>query len=49
VHDLEEERERSRRIETRARESLSQLVERIDAALDAGEDAEDPSPTAPGP
>ena len=43
------ERERSRRIETRAREALSQLVERIDAALDAGEDAEDPSPTAPGP
>jgi cell division protein ZapA len=49
VHDLEEERERSRRIEARARESLSQLVERIDAALEAGEDAEEPSPTAPGP
>jgi cell division protein ZapA len=49
VHDLEEERERSRRIEARARESLSQLVERIDAALDANEDAEEPSPTAPGP
>jgi cell division protein ZapA len=49
VHDLEEERERSRRIETRAREALSQLVERIDAALDAGDDAEEPSPTAPGP
>ena len=49
VHDLEEERERSRRIETRAREALSQLVARIDAALDAGEDAEEASPTAPGP
>jgi cell division protein ZapA len=49
VHDLEEERERSRRIETRSREALSRLVERIDAALDAGEDADDPSPTAPGP
>jgi cell division protein ZapA len=49
AHDLEEERERSRRIETRARESLSQLVQRIDAALDVSEDAEEPSPTAPGP
>ena len=49
VHDLEEERERSRRIEARARETLSRLVERIDAALDAGEEADEPSPTAPGP
>jgi cell division protein ZapA len=49
VHDLEEERERSRRIEARAREALSQLVERIDAALDTTEDAEEPSPVAPGP
>lgn len=33
VHDLEEERARSHRLETRAREALGRLVERIDAAL----------------
>lgn len=33
VHDLEEERARSNRLETRAREALGRLVERIDAAL----------------
>ena len=30
-----------------SRGTLAKLVERIDAALDAGEDAEDPSPTGP--
>jgi cell division protein ZapA len=45
VHDLEEERARSQRIETRAREALSRLVERIDAALDEGVD----EPTAQAP
>jgi cell division protein ZapA len=50
VHDLEEERERSRRIETRARESLSRLVERIDAALDeGGEETAAESPSSPAP
>jgi cell division protein ZapA len=33
VHELEEERERSSRVESRAREAISRLVERIDAAL----------------
>jgi cell division protein ZapA len=45
AHDLEQERERSRRIETRARETLSRLVERIDAALDEGGD--EPAVQAP--
>jgi cell division protein ZapA len=45
AHDLEEERARSRRIEARARESLSRLVERIDAALDDG--ADEPAVQAP--
>jgi cell division protein ZapA len=50
VHDLEEERARSHRIEARAREALSRLVERIDAALDEGADepvAQAPSPPSP--
>jgi len=38
VHDLEEERARSHRLETRAREALGRLVERIDAALSDEED-----------
>ncbi len=38
AHDVEEERERAQRIETRAREALSRLVERIDAALEEGAD-----------
>jgi cell division protein ZapA len=50
VHDIEEERERSRGIELRARETLSRLVERIDAALDDGADeAEVQAPSAPVP
>jgi cell division protein ZapA len=49
AHDLEEERERSRRIEARARESLTRLVERIDAALDANEESEAAAPVAPAP
>jgi cell division protein ZapA len=36
AHDLEEERARSQRIESRAKETLTRLVERIDAALDEG-------------
>ncbi len=34
AHDLEEERARASRIETRARETLSRLLQRIDAALE---------------
>jgi cell division protein ZapA len=34
AHDLHEERERSRRVEARAKETLAQLLERIDAALE---------------
>jgi cell division protein ZapA len=52
AHDLEEERARSRRIETRARESLSRLLERIDAALDEGGDeapAAEETPSLPSP
>ena len=52
AHDLEEERARSQRIETRARETLSRLLERIDAALEEGSEeapvAEAPSsPSSP--
>src|SRR6185503_11324623 len=36
AHDLEEERARSERIETRAKETLARLVERIDAVLEEG-------------
>lgn len=36
AHDLEEERARAQRIETRAKETLVRLVERIDAALEDG-------------
>jgi len=50
AHDVEEERERSRRIETRARESLSRLLTRIDAALDDGaEDGVAERPPSPAP
>jgi cell division protein ZapA len=48
AHELEEERARSQRIEARARESLSRLVERIDAALgDGGEDVQEAAPLGP--
>ena len=50
AHDLEEERARSQRIETRARETLSRLLERIDAALEeGGEDAAVEAPSPPSP
>ncbi len=45
AHDLEEERARASRIETRARETLSRLLQRIDAALEEG--GEEPSAEAP--
>ncbi|MEO8906034.1 MAG: cell division protein ZapA [Polyangiaceae bacterium] len=47
AHDLEDERGRRLRSEQRAREMLSSLVSRIDAALDAdsAEAAEPPVPT----
>ena len=35
AHDLEEERAKRRRVEARSKEMLSQLLERIDTALDA--------------
>jgi cell division protein ZapA len=47
AHDLEEERARAQRIETRARETLSRLLERIDAALEEGGD--EATPQAPPP
>jgi cell division protein ZapA len=48
AHDLEEERARSQRIEARARETLTRLVERIDAALDeGGNDTSAPAPPLP--
>src|SRR5260370_8379827 len=45
AHDLEEERARAQRIETRARETLSRLLEPIDEAPD--ERRADPPPHAP--
>jgi hypothetical protein len=36
AHDVEEERERAKRIEACAREALSRVVERIDAVLEEG-------------
>ena len=48
AHDLEEERARTQRIEARAKETLSRLVERIDAALeDGGDDAQVAAPPSP--
>ncbi len=47
AHDLEEERERAKRVEARAREALSHLVERIDAALEEG--ANEAQAQAPAP
>ena len=50
AHDLEEEKARAQRIETRARETLSHLLERIDAALDEGaEEPADEAPSLPSP
>ena len=50
AHDLEEERERSRRIEVRARETLSRLLGRIDAALEeGGEEGASEQPPSPAP
>lgn len=37
AHELEQERERRRQVEQRAREMLSHVLERVDAALDATE------------
>ena len=49
AHDLEEERARSQRIESRAKETLARLVERIDAALEEGgaEEAQVAAPPSP--
>lgn len=50
AHDLEEERERSRRLEARCRETLKNVLERIDAALEAGDaqvDGPDPNGDSP--
>jgi cell division protein ZapA len=50
AHDLEEEKERAQRIETRARETLSRLLERIDAALEeGGDEAPAEAPSLPSP
>lgn len=37
AHDLEQERERSRQLEARCRETLSSVLHRIDAALEAAD------------
>jgi len=42
AHDLEEERERRRRVEARSREMLTSLLERIDNVLDETADAKPP-------
>ena len=49
AHDLEEERARAQRIETRAKETLARLVERIDAALEDGgvDEAQVAAPPSP--
>jgi cell division protein ZapA len=49
AHDLEEERARSQRIETRAKETLARLLERVDAALEEGgtEEAQVAAPPSP--
>jgi cell division protein ZapA len=47
AHDLEEERARSQRIESRARETLSRLLERIDSALEEGGDEAPAAAEAP--
>ncbi len=50
AHDLEEEKARAQRIETRARETLSRLLERIDAALEeGGDEAPIEAPSLPSP
>jgi cell division protein ZapA len=48
VHEVEEARGQASRVESHAREALSRLVERIDAALVEGE-AEPAPPPAPAP
>ena len=49
ANDLEEERARAQRIETRAKETLARLVERIDAALEDGgvDEAQVAAPPSP--
>jgi cell division protein ZapA len=49
AHDLEEERARAQRIETRAKETLTRLLERIDAALEDGgvDEAQVAAPPSP--
>jgi cell division protein ZapA len=49
AHDLEEEKARAQRIEKRARETLSRLLERIDAALEEGDEAPAEAPSLPSP
>ena len=39
AHDLEEERTRRQQLEARSRQMLTQLLERVDAALDADQRA----------
>ncbi len=47
AHDLEEQRDRARRTEVRAREALTRLVERIDEVLDEPSPAPPPVVSAP--
>lgn len=42
AHDLEEERARRKHVEQRSREMFQRLLERVDAALDADQDAAAP-------
>jgi cell division protein ZapA len=49
VHDLEEERARTRRVEGRARDLLQRVLERIDAVLVDDEPSPAPPPVLPSP
>ena len=45
AHELEEEREKRKRVEQRSREMLTHVLARIDAALDADDSASDEAQT----
>jgi cell division protein ZapA (FtsZ GTPase activity inhibitor) len=47
VHELEVERQRRQQVEQRSRESLQQLLQRIDDALDSVDENGEPLPPAP--
>ena len=49
AHDLEEERARRMKLETRSREMLGSLITRIDAAISATAERNEAAPEAPAP